>query len=137
MREIKFRAWDTVKRGWATGEPNHWLAIGLADGEICYVHHSGQVETEQFYPTRPLVLMQYTGLKDKNGKEIYEGDILKAPVDRYILSWNPHYHGDGYYTLQVGFGLVEMGKKMAHVDHGASEVIGNIYENGDLLGGER
>jgi hypothetical protein len=94
MREIKFRRWCET---WMDNTPS-W--IGLIDGEF-----SSECE-----------LMQYTGLTDKNGKEIYEGDIILHPSGRRYKVEIP-----SCYEL-VWTGEV---KKI--------EVEGNIYENPELL----
>lgn len=79
-------------------------------------------------------LMEWTGLKDKNGKEIYEGDIVKEfrisrsyPEGRNVvheIKWE-----DGM-TLDDSYGMTAVGFCMFG---GELEVIGNIYENSDLL----
>lgn len=77
-------------------------------------------------------LMQYTGLKDKNGKEIYEGDIVFNPHDeneRYVIEW---------YSTDACFELGENGQHISKYQLSEFwEVIGNIYENPELLVGAR
>lgn len=86
------------------------------------------------------VVMQYTGLKDKNGKEIYEGDILGYPnplvkdVVKFGLydnkmSYDCHVEGNGFYLERIGEGKVIQ----EFLVSGHTEIIGNIYENPELL----
>ena len=109
MREIKFRAWDgrMIKDFIMTSHG----AVALE-----YDHFGANVE-----------LMQYTGLKDKNGEEIYEGDILTV--------WIQGYKQESYYVVD------DMREFFAEFRHDDSyyqfekvEIIGNIYENPELLG---
>lgn len=149
MREIKFRAWDGEKMI-LPGSPNEHLIAAV----IFNIPGSGKYEF--------LKIMQYTGLKDKNGKEICVGDILQRPS-----SINSEYHGAWirdeviykpgvFFASHVssekgkiprGYTAGELldshfdydGKSFAfHDDYQPrtqSEVIGNIYENPELLEG--
>jgi uncharacterized phage protein (TIGR01671 family) len=124
-REIKFRAWD--------------------DGAMIYSHNNdfnhSNLQNEWFFKTirEGAIIMQFTGLKDKNGKEIYEGDIVKI-YDEYIRSVsfaNAFWNLDEIFTSGVlgGFGTeTESGHKPLY-RYGTQgiEVICNIYETPELL----
>ena len=117
MREIKFRAWDTVMN----------KVLNLGDCKISIDLFGGIYDDEETPPrdvTYRTILMQYTGLKDKNGVEIYEGDILSG---NWIVVW----HEAGFYLhipkLFSDTLYMPMSEKLE------GEVIGNIYENPNLL----
>lgn len=137
MREIKFRIWDIeLKQMLSKGS----LSIDLHE-DIC----KELINEEQ-------ILMQFTGLKDKNGKEIYEGDILKQGDEKHetlieVKFGNGTfdsgcYEFTGFYGvyIQVGFGggfkkgdLCEDLDEITQEECLRREVIGNIYENEELL----
>lgn len=133
QREIKFRAWDTETKRWAFYSS---LVITL-DGSICYKPRHSPVEDHN-PQNNHIALMQYTGLKDKHGVEIYEGDLLQhrhhkqpATIEWMTDGWKikvntpkgPRWH-ECYEGQEDDYGNGRLGWY---------EVIGNIYENPDLL----
>lgn len=124
MREFKFRAWDTEKQEMATVN-----FIGLNDYEVGMEDE----ECRRWRATYPYVcrLMQYTNLKDKNGKEIYEGDILKVKLDggEEVNLYVKYVKGE-YRVVNEGRWEDSL---YAYMYFGDVEIVGNIYENKDLL----
>lgn len=129
MREIKFRGWSKEDRKmhyynkWFTLCHSKTLCFDEEIEDIWYVDGS-----YVNYPDR-VVLMQYTGLKDKNGKDVFEGDIVKCSrgcVHEVVWEKAKPFGDMGGWNLS---GLT--GKYDWIESH--SEVIGNIYENPNLL----
>ena len=116
-REIKFRVW----------KPEVKSLMELEDQFVSEALHYSKDGNHK--------IMQYTGLKDKNGKEIYEGDILRVSSENTLLNWEVIYVGD-YATFSLFRGKdYQFCMGIEHINHGMSgtEVIGNIYENKELL----
>ena len=126
MKEIKFRAWDN--------ENKEMLKVQELDFEDTFYGGRLAIRTDQYndyFDLEDMILMQFTELKDKNGKEIYEGDILQIDVDRAWVIWNEKYCyfelvpiGDYYFDSDV------IGQALEYTE---TEIIGNIYENKELL----
>jgi hypothetical protein len=112
-REIKFRAWDKYnKKMHYQPEVNFHF---FDDEFTCVLNEHDQVVVQP----ESVVVMQFTGLLDKNGKEIYEGDILSHK----------------YYSMPVICEFVDgsfIFDDISKYDE-SLEVIGNIYENPELL----
>ena len=113
MREIKFRAWDETEKHMYNWE-------NLLNQNLKNIF----TITEQC----GYVLMQYTGLKDKNGKEIYEGDIVKSFFVDTDEAGNETYK---YYIMEVKYDEILCSYKIDKFMN--LEVIGNVYENKELL----
>lgn len=129
-RTIGFRAWDNANNEWLNKE----------DAECLIIHLDGRYEIDRgwvkVFPD--LTIEQDTGLKDKNGKEIYEGDIL----------WWEHFYGMTGENIETtakvyweekdaSFVVGDWFEPLGHlVDEDEIEVIGNVHENPELLEGE-
>jgi uncharacterized phage protein (TIGR01671 family) len=139
MREIKFRAWLKAESVMCTikvitfGEGA--FLVGAEPGADRYSSEGKliiRVPTEgRFCYSGEFELMQFTGLKDKNGVEIYEGDIMFCEDHRWVVSWN-------YDSWDMLNGDWSVRSEDFFDDPGItvweeSLVIGNIYENPDLL----
>lgn len=130
MREIKFRLWCKNKNEW---EKDLWW-IGC-EGNLYTIFHN-QLRTMK---KENHILMQYTGIKDKNGKEIYEGDIIKSiwngleqiSVIDFIQA---HFTAKYFSSTHPEFKHYTPGEGMHPLWWSTySKVIGNIYENQELL----
>jgi len=124
MREINFRAWNKKRKFLDTA----W-SIDFEHGEVCHrAHNMSDLDD--------CILMQYTGLKDANGVEIYEGDVTIDSFGTVTVIEN-----DGFQWLERVLKLRDrhISKEiliMTKANAFRCEVIGNIYENPELLEGE-
>lgn len=128
MRNIKFRGKTGTTEGkkWVYGYLYKIKSFFSEDYQY-FIKNEHLQETSVDEET----IGQYTGLKDKNGKEIYEGDIVQSDIDRAYVKWNDKY---GYFQLiPIGdyyFDSDVIGQALEYAD---LEVIGNIYDNPELL----
>ena len=126
MREIKFRAWDEKEKCWVCGFAIHqngmfsdWAGCKEVNGK-CYA----DANWEQLKNIPHIKIMQYTGLKDKNGREIYEGDIVRCYGGAY---WNGVYE----YNYIIEVKDIRDLNEIVHSEN--VEILGNKYENPELL----
>lgn len=133
MGEIKFRAWDKKK--------NKMIYIHSNDSILLKNNQAIVYREDQFYDDEEcfccesindVELLQYTGLKDKNDKEIYEGDIVIANLKYFDIKNEKCkvIFKDGSFGIQYGY-CDDYFKSFSAWDD--FEVIGNIYTNPDLI----
>ena len=136
MRIIKFRAWVPERKTMIYTKENP----GILSGNISYIAFSihgecNEIATsricENYYLPSQANLMQFTGLHDEEGKEIYEGDIVKfqeiyteePQIEIAITEWKE----GGFYYRWLGCNDYQ------HINETEIEIIGNIYEHPHLL----
>lgn len=110
MKTIKFRAWDKKEK------------------KMCIPHLSMFLEkNNNFSEDNNLVLMQFTGLLDKNGKEIFEGDIISFGQNSRRVNWV----GAGFWLIDFCGNGIDIEPTFNEIKNW--KIIGNIYENPELL----
>lgn len=137
QREIKFRAWDLANER-MVDEPYKFYPITTGryekDYGATYIFYESWQDIDDGID-RPCHIMQFTGLVDKHGKEIYENDILsteyKAVVKFLDGSWMVVFNGPHERTMLLHEYLTS--RKRAKTEDRDCEVIGNIYSSPDLI----
>ena len=125
MNKVKYRAYDKISKQMF----GVYSLEFRTDGVWCNLDWVSKVTglRENWLNPERLILMQFTGLTDKNGKEIYECDIITFPamldddnIGKTQVVWTPG-------------GFIGNGTMLNTLAHANCEVIGNIYENPELL----
>jgi len=120
MRTIKFKAWSKNREQMFDVVKISFISGAVWFNNSAYIGNLGE---------RDIVLLQFTGLLDKNGKEIFEGDIVH---DHHILSAGKvcevYYEAPSFYVKGSGGDWI-----MNRYNPQGYEVIGNVYENSSLL----
>ena len=131
-RQLKFRVWSKVRNDWV----HNMMLLACIDG-LPFAHFVETDSDKKFVKHHiynasnlDVVIQQYTGLKDKNGTDIYEGDIVKATSDQFV---NENFIGK--VIFDEGCFLTWINKNDIRGIWGEDdiEVIGNIFETPKLL----
>lgn len=126
MKELKFRVWDKERETFLNN------VFINSDGKLYEFSKDTMFGTAiSFLDSENKKILQYTGLHDKNGKEIFEGDIIKIKDETYRITWN------GCFS---SFDMTNIAKAKQYKDlyilnknFEKSEIVGNIYQNRELL----
>jgi len=138
---LKFRAWDNREKDLIYG------IVPLSDGTFLLENVNSDKYVDKYpnidiLPPSEFVINQFTGLKDKNGKDIYAGDILQfnSPIIERLKEIAEVFWNDKYCSFEVrGKDVADCLNKNLGIyikrlkDKPQFEVIGNIYENAELL----
>ncbi len=145
MREIKFRGKRTDNKEWVYGD----LETRRIDGStIIHTYNSSDGKYSKQYEVIPKTIGQYTGLKDKNGKEIYDKDILfvkflNRTTGYRLVGWNEQTASWGV-RVKYGCQLLHELREFIEFDNSELmrcinraiifEVVGNMYDRSELIG---
>jgi len=137
MRELKFRAWDKVNKKWIKSHynQNQFIPIDLDNDVLIEVVHddvSAEGVVYKSWNRKEVEIMQFTGLYDKDGTEIYEGDLIELFVNKkgaVMVEFVNDFVGGWVLTHESIDQVISLGvRKKSEL-----KVIGNIHENPELM----
>ena len=143
MRDIKLRAWDKQDKRMIVDKQD-FIPLIVTNKSVFKLDPTSEKDRWIEIDTNRFELMQYTGLKDKNGVQIYDGDIVRKLNGNYKLGKVVFQFGMFCFE-SFGCGIYEGSDAFLHIhslhykeynSENNYEVIGNIYEHQHLLGGE-
>lgn len=126
MKEYKFRAWHTGNiRGVCAPKPE------MGKPEMCYPHPNWQANALQWKSEgQPVIVMQFTGVIDKNGADIYEGDVISDHLGVGVIEYKDEY---GAFRVNYKNSYAKWFIDYLSGERKTIKVIGNIYENPELM----
>lgn len=128
MRKFKFRIWNKVESKMIEAFNENITVITLSGLNVLSIE-PGIMKWTDIIGKEFFEIVQYTGFKDKNGKDIYEGDIVKGTTFRGIVEWSERY---GKYWIKLADNRHGKTTALYHNAY-AIEITGNIYENPELV----
>jgi uncharacterized phage protein (TIGR01671 family) len=140
-REIKFRVWHRIQKKYYDNNINDWPFLLTPVGHVCEWDggcwtngdYNDYRDKDDEYQKITYVIQQYTGVKDKNSKEIYEGDIIEYTIHNYPDELTRI----GFVSFMAGMFLVnwsdQTDQELGYMSISSIKVIGNIFENPELL----
>ena len=124
---FKFRVWDKQDGCYAYSNNSDVDILYIeTDGELTYGVYSNDYEDMIYIPESEVIIEQCTGLKDRNGRLIYENDLIKIDDDVAVINWSDYYARFMLESLEDIFDF-----ETTYAEE--CEVIGNIHENKELL----
>ena len=124
---FKFRVWDKQDECYAYSNNSDVDLLYIeTDGNLTYGVYSNDYEDMIYIPESEVIIEQCTGLKDKNGQLIYEGDLIKIDDDVAVIKWSDYY---ARFMLESSEDNFDFETTYAE----ECKVIGNIHENKELL----
>lgn len=126
MKNLKFRAWDKRREDFRND-----IFVDTNGNLYQFSKNTGYGQAITYLDNKHIVLMQSTGFFDKNGKEIFEGDILKTRTRGYVIVRKEN--GNTMTTFKSGTNKRTSLVLSSFLEKYQVVIIGNIYENKDLL----